>query len=98
MTSESLSAIAGVLSSLAFSYVPGLSDWFDAKPPTAKRLIMAVLLLAVAAGALGLSCANIIDNVSCTQAGLVALVNSFIAALVANQATYLIAPKAKAGA
>lgn len=95
MTSESLSAISGVLLSLAFSYVPGLSDWFDAKTPTVKRLIMAVLLLAVAGAALGLSCANIIENVSCTQAGLVALVNSFIAALVANQAAYLITPRPK---
>jgi hypothetical protein len=59
---------------------------------TRKRLIMAGLLLLVSVGALGLSCANILVTVACTQAGVLSLVNVFIAALVANQAAYMIAP------
>ncbi len=92
MTVEQLGAIAGVLLSLAFSYIPGLSDKFAALPATTKRLIMAGLLLVVAVGALALSCANVVVTVECTQAGLLALINTFIAALVANQAAYMIAP------
>jgi hypothetical protein len=92
MTVEQLGAIAGVILSLLFSYVPGLSDKFNALDPTKKRLIMAGMLLLVAIGALGLSCANIVSTVECTQAGLVELVNVYIAALVASQAAYMIAP------
>lgn len=92
MTVEQLGAIAGVILSLLFSYVPGLSDKFNALEPVVKRLIMAGLLLLVAIGALALSCANIIVTVECTQAGLIALINVYIAALVANQAAYMITP------
>jgi hypothetical protein len=92
MTVEQLGAIAGVILSLLFSYVPGLSDKFGALPATTKRLVMAGLLLLVAGGALALSCANLIVTVECTQAGLLSLINVYIAALVANQAAYMIAP------
>ncbi len=95
MTVEQLGALAGVILSLLFSYVPGLSDKFAALSATTKRLIMAALLLVVAVGALALSCANIIITVECTQAGLIALINVYIAALVANQAAYLISPSIK---
>lgn len=93
MTDVAISAIAGVVLSLAFSYVPGLSDWFDKLEPTYKRLMMAVLLAIVASGALFLSCANVIVGIACTQAGLIGLANAYIAALVANQAAYTISPK-----
>jgi len=92
MTVEQLGAIAGVILSLLFSYVPGLSDKFAALAATTKRLVMAALLLVVAVGALALSCSAVVITVECSQAGLITLVNTFIAALVANQAAYLIAP------
>lgn len=93
MTAEQLSAIAGVILSLAFSYLPGLAPWFDKLDPTVKRLVMALLLLAVSVGAFGLSCAGVVNAATCTQAGAWSLLNVFIAALVANQATYLISPQ-----
>jgi hypothetical protein len=93
MTAESLAAIAGVILSLAFSYVPGLSDKFSQLDATVKRLLMAALLLIVAVGALALSCANVVVSVECSKEGLIGLVNVFIAALVANQATYTISPQ-----
>ncbi len=96
MTAEQLGAIAGVILSLLFSYVPGLSDKFAALDATVKRLVMAGLLLAVAVGALALSCAQVVVTVECSQAGLIGLVNTFIAALVANQAAFLISPQKKA--
>lgn len=95
MTPESLSAIAGMILSLIFSYVPKVNEWFAAKDPTIKRLLMAGLLLLVAAGALGLSCAQVITSVECSQNGLLNLITAFIAALVANQATYQISPQKK---
>lgn len=98
MTSDQLSAVAGVVLSLAFSYVPGLSDWWGAKEPTVKRLIMAMLLLLVAAGAFGLSCANVVSNIACSRDGVLGIVNAFVAALVANQAAYLISPNRRPAA
>lgn len=93
MTAELLTAIAGILLSLAFSYLPGLSDGFAKLDPTRKRLIMAGLLVLVSVGTFGLSCAGVINDAACTQAGAWALVSTFITALVANQATYSISPR-----
>ena len=90
MSAEQLGAVAGVLLSLAFSYIPGLSGKFDALETTTKRLIMAGLLLVVAVGALGLSCLNVVVTVDCSQSGLIGLINVYIAALVANQAMFVI--------
>lgn len=98
MTVEQLAAISGVILSLAFFYIPGLSDKYNALEATKQRLLMAGLLLLVTVGALGLSCANIVVTVACTQAGVLSLINVYIAALVANQATYLIAPRKKSAA
>jgi len=93
ITAEELCAIAGAVLSLLFSYVPRLSEWYDALAPTMKRLLMAALLIVVAAAIFGLSCWGVLARVECTQAGALGLVKVLIAALVANQATYLISPK-----
>ena len=93
MSAEQLAAIAGVILSLLFSYVPGLSDWYGALDPTKKRLVMAVLLLAVAAGVFGASCGKLVAGVTCDKAGALALISAFITALVANQAAYQISPR-----
>jgi len=97
MTPEQLASIAGIILSLVLSYVPGLSDKYNGLDATAKRIVMAVLLLVVSVGALAGSCAGILDIVQCTSFGLVELVKVFIAALVANQAIYLISPKVAEG-
>ena len=95
MNSSTLAALAGVLLSLGFSYIPGLNDWYDSQQPTNKRLIMALSIIAVAAGAFGLSCAGVLQSVACDQAGALGLVEAVISALVANQATFLISPKSR---
>lgn len=93
MTSELLAGAAGVLMSLVASYVPGVRDWFGSLDASYKRLVMLAALLVVALGATALSCAGVLSVVECSQGGVVALGRNFIAALVANQSTYLVSPQ-----
>jgi hypothetical protein len=97
VTPEILASAAGILLSLAFSYIPGLSTWYAAKDPTIKRLIMLAALVVVAAGVFGLSCAKVYSWVTCDQPGATGLVTALVLALVANQATFLISPQRSNG-
>ena len=56
MTSDQLSAIAGVALSLLLAYVPGLNEWFGSLTPIRKRMVLAACLLAAAGGSLVLAC------------------------------------------
>ena len=106
ITPEVLTAIAGVVLSLLFSYVPGLNVWFDSlgvgKGPggsdddTPKQLVMAGLLLAVCLVVFGLSCWGVLGAVSCDQPGVIGLVWACILALMGNQGVHRISPKAGA--
>jgi hypothetical protein len=91
MTAQGLSAIAGVLLSLAFSYIPGLSDWYDKQTPVNKRLIMLGLLVLATAGMLAYQCRG---DGACYSAGLEPAIMAFVAAAVANQTTFLLSPRA----
>lgn len=93
MSSELLAGAAGVLMSLIASYVPGVREWFAALDASRKRLVMLGALAAVAIGATALSCAGVLSVVECSQGGVIALATNFLAALVANQSTYLVSPK-----
>lgn len=90
MNEQQLASVAGLVLSLAFAYVPRLSDWYDGKNSQTKALIMAGLLLVVAVGAYGLSCASPYSYFECTRVGAWTAAQVFVAALVANQGTYLI--------
>ena len=93
MDEKMLAMYAGVVLSLLFSYVPGLSDWYAKLSGTYKRLVMLGLLFVVAAGAFGLSCAGVLATVACTQSGLMGIVEAFIAAAIANQAAFTLTPQ-----
>ena len=94
MNAELLASIAGIVFSLAFSYVPGLKDKFEQLDSGYKQLSMLGVLLLVALGTFGLSCAGLVDvGITCDKAGAMGLVSVFISALIANQATYMITPK-----
>lgn len=93
MTADTIAAVAGVLLSLGMSYIPGLSTWYDALDTIRKRLVMAGLMLVVAVAVVALSCAQVYTWVTCDQAGVVGVVEAFLAALVANQAAYLLTHK-----
>lgn len=91
MTSDQLTIIAGALLALAFSYVPGLAEKYQAKDETTKRLIMLGLLVLVAAGSFGLACGGVVEfagGVACNRSGLVNLVQSLIFAIASNQGVY----------
>lgn len=90
MNEQQLAGVAGLVLSLAFAYVPRLSDWYDGKDSQTKALIMAALLLVVAAASYGLSCTGDFAFFECTRVGAWVAVQVFIAALVANQGTYLL--------
>lgn len=83
--------VAGAILALLFGYVPGLRQWFEALDGVRKAQVMAGLLLLAAAGAFGASCYTPWVVVECTEAGFWQLVELFIMALVANQATYTLA-------
>lgn len=91
LTPDDLASYAGILLSLLFAYVPRLSDWYEQIDGVYKRLVMVAALLVVSLIILGLSCSAIFVIVTCNQAGIVMLVRLFVLALIANQATYLIA-------
>lgn len=98
MTPEQLASIAGIVLSLAFSYVPGLSDKYNALDGTTKRLVMLGVVVAVAFGAFGLTCAKVALGglaLTCDQAGAVELVKAVVTALTVNQVTFLLTPKRK---
>jgi hypothetical protein len=92
-TPEQLGAYAGIVLSLALFYIPGLNDWYSAQIPQKQAGIMALLLLGATLVIFGLSCANWYTTVSCDYAGAKQLVSVFIAALIANQSTYMLVRK-----
>lgn len=96
MTAELLASVAGVVLSLAFSYVPGLRPWFDKLSSDYKRLVMLGALLVVAVGAFGLACIGQYAALTCDEAGAWTLVKAFLAAAVANQAAYALTPRGAA--
>ena len=49
-----LASIAGVVLSLAFSYIPGLSTWYGGQSAQAKSLVMLGCLVVATLGALSL--------------------------------------------
>lgn len=87
MSAELLSSIAGVLLSLAASYIPGFSDWYAALGGNPKRLVM---LAALALAAAGFSLAPLFPQI---EEPWLSIVKAFIAALVANQAAFAISPR-----
>lgn len=83
--------LAGAALALLFGYVPGLRQWYEALDAVRKAQVMAGLLLLAAGGLYLAACYTPWAAVECTEAGFWQLVELFIAALIANQATYTLA-------
>jgi hypothetical protein len=96
MTPELLASIAAVLLSLFASYFPGFSAWYETLSANAKRLLMLGMIAAITLGSYVIACADLAAAfqipATCDQNGAIDLIKSFIAAIVANQAAYLITP------
>jgi len=92
MDAKELGAIAGIILSLAFSYTPGLSDWYAKLTRVYKQLVMLGLLVITSGGVLALACFDIMPLMQCDQPGILNLVQTFIAAAMANQATDRLSP------
>jgi hypothetical protein len=94
MTAEGLAALAGVALSLALSYIPGLKDWYDGLGEDKERRLMGGLLVVVAGAIFALSCGGLGPDlgisVECSTSGALGLVQVLLAALMANQAIYVI--------
>ena len=94
MENLDLALVAGAILSLLFEYVPGLSGWYEGKAAATKRLVMLGVVVAAAAGVYGLSCVNAPwVLVECNTAGLFDLLVGIVAAITANQGTYLLTKK-----
>lgn len=93
MNSEQLSAVVAGALSLAFSYIPGVSAWFDGLTKENKQFVMGVLLVLSAAAVFGLSCAGVLDSVACTKDGGIGFLSVLLSALFANQSVYLLTKK-----
>lgn len=102
MSAEFLAAIAGVILSLLFSYIPGFASWYGAKDEDVRRLIMLGLLALVGAGAFGLACGGLAADfgltITCDKTGAIGLLKAFGVAAVANQVAYKLTPKSKSRA
>lgn len=88
--------LAGVLLALIFAYVPGVDAWFAKLDGIGKRIVLLVLLALVSAGYVALACSPFgaqygVSADVCTSSGFADVVRAFIAAVIANQATYLVA-------
>jgi hypothetical protein len=92
MTAEFLAGLAGAILSILFSYIPGLNTWYAKLSKQYQRLIM----LASAGVIYGLSCANILNYITCDKAGLIGLGKVLVAAIVVNQSIYQITVKTPA--
>lgn len=90
--SDLIASVAGVLLSLAASYIPGVSTRFAALQPDQRRFVMLLALLVASVGVFGASCAGLFDVVACSRDGGVTIARAFIWAMVANQSAYAITP------
>lgn len=96
MDADRLAMLAGVIISLAFSYIPQLQNWYDKLASNIKRLIMLGLMAVIAGSMYGLACAGIVEfagELTCDRPGLVELIWAFFYAAIANQTTYALSPR-----
>jgi hypothetical protein len=97
MTQDILSSFVGILLSLAFSYIPGFSDWYYTLDKKWRGLVFFLSCLLVASGIFLFSCTNwFTPVVPCTQQGLEDLIKMLLLAWLTGTATYLASPSSPA--
>jgi len=94
VTSDWLILIASGVTSLVFSWFPGLNTWYAALRDPIKKLIMAGVILLIVVAALVLSCYNVIEsNLACTKEGIAAAVGIYLLAIGVNQGLFKVTPQ-----
>jgi len=97
MTTDQISAAAGLLLSLLFSYVPSLNNWMAVQSPTSKRLVTLASLAGATLIVFGLTCtplgATLHLAVACTSASAWQLLPPLFWAAVANQTAFTLSPQ-----
>ena len=91
MENNAIAGFAGLLLSLLFGYVPGLRDWYEALDGIRKAQVMGILLILAAVLMFLLACYTPYQWATCSGEGAWQLVELLFYALVANQATYVLA-------
>lgn len=103
MSADTINAIAGILLAMVFEYFPVLNEKFNALPDNQQRLVVIGACVLVALGSFGLACAGFLNKLdpnaqlTCDEAGVLALVKSFVSILIASQATYNVLLKSDKG-
>jgi hypothetical protein len=96
MTLDTLNALLGAALSLLLSFST-IKNWFENLSGDAKRLSIIGLLALISLASYLLACSPLAPDlglaVTCDQAGAVALLRAFLAALVASQAAYALTPR-----
>lgn len=93
MDTTLISTLSGSALSLAFSYLPGLQDWYQTLDSKGRAWVMLGVMVLVSVGLFVASCSGQYVTVACTQDGAIELAKFFFAALVANQSTFAITKK-----
>ena len=100
MTSDLLVSVAGVVLSLLFSYLPGLSSWYGTLSGDKKRFVMLAMLALVAGGMYALDCGGVLVKLAPDVAGMcsaadgwVQVVRAFVLAMIANQSAFALSPQ-----
>ena len=90
MESNLLVAVAGTMLSLMFGYLPGLRTWFETLDQVRKAQLMGAMLIVAAVVVFLAACYTPYHWATCSGEGAWQLVELLFAALVANQATYVL--------
>ena len=94
MTSEQISALAGLILSLSLAYIPGLSSWYSALENPKKVFVTGIVIVVAAVGSLAWNCrADPAGLVACLNQNYSVYLSALIAALVANQASFTLLVK-----
>jgi hypothetical protein len=96
MTIETLNALLGAFLSLLLSFT-SIRNWYEPLSSDAKRLIVAGVLALISLTSYLLACFDVGAafemGIECGPGGALAILEAFLAAAVANQATYALTPR-----
>jgi hypothetical protein len=95
VTAEGLGAVAGIVLTLAFSYIPGLNAWFAKLNKEQQQLGMLLALVVAALLIGGAGCLGWTSSVVCNADGLRDVGEALLFAIIANQSVYRISPQTK---